>query len=89
MKTGLALAAFWTFVIGIIAAQQWSNPTTNGSGLQGWTAPAWILGSLVLLAAGAVWDHSSSRPCPRCGHRVRNGTMRCDSCHFDFETVGR
>lgn len=89
MKTGLALAGFWTFVFVVIALQQASRPTTDGSGLQGWTAPAWILGSLVLLAVGAVWDRSSSRPCPRCGRRVRNGTMRCGACSFDFETVGR
>lgn len=30
-----------------------------------------------------------SRPCPRCGHSVRAGVMKCPSCEFDFSSVGR
>lgn len=89
MRTGFALAGFWTLLMAVIAAQQASNSTTAGSGLQEWTAPVWVLGFFVLLLAGVAWDRAASRPCPRCGHRVRNGTMRCDTCDFDFTTVGR
>jgi uncharacterized membrane protein len=30
----------------------------------------------------------ASRPCPRCGHSVKAGVMRCPSCDFDFRSVG-
>lgn len=29
-----------------------------------------------------------SRPCPRCGHSVKAGVMRCPSCDFNFWSVG-
>ncbi len=32
-------------------------------------------------------DRMNSRECPRCGHRVRVGTLDCGSCGFNFRTV--
>jgi hypothetical protein len=29
-----------------------------------------------------------SRPCPRCGNRVKNGFTICQKCDFDFMTIG-
>lgn len=30
----------------------------------------------------------ASRPCPRCGERVKNGVLDCPHCGFDFRTIG-
>jgi hypothetical protein len=31
----------------------------------------------------------SSRSCPRCGHSVQAGVMKCPHCKFDFWSIGR
>jgi len=31
-----------------------------------------------------VADRLDSRPCPRCGRRVRLGAYRCPNCAYDF-----
>jgi hypothetical protein len=50
---------------------------------------AFVVVLLVLLLVIWIVRRLNSRPCPRCGKRVRTGRMRCQSCGFDFETVGR
>lgn len=43
---------------------------------------------LIVLGALALWTflepRINGRPCPRCGHRVTKGVMRCGSCGYDF-----
>ncbi len=41
---------------------------------------------VILWAIGAI-GQPPSRPCPRCGERVRNGIMECSNCAFDFQTI--
>ncbi len=33
-------------------------------------------------------EAANSRPCNRCGERVRNGELDCSHCGFDFRTIG-
>jgi transposase len=42
-----------------------------------------ILG-LVVEGVLALRGRLNSRPCPRCGHRVANGELRCEGCGHDF-----
>lgn len=50
------------------------------------------LGLLVMLLLVAllltVHQHSTGRPCPRCGQRVKVGVLDCPHCGFDFRTIG-
>ena len=55
--------------------------------------PLDILIVLILLAipwmiVARIRHHMNSRPCLRCGERVRNGDLRCEACGFDFASVG-
>jgi hypothetical protein len=50
---------------------------------------AFLVVLAILLLVIFLVRRANSRPCPRCGSRVRTGRMRCDACGFDFETVGR
>jgi len=49
-----------------------------------------VLLAIALVVLAITWGWSAidsrlnSRPCPRCGHRVRNGKLVCDECSFDF-----
>lgn len=46
--------------------------------------------AIVVIKYGSRWlVRDAGRPCPRCGKRVKAGVMRCPSCDFDFDTVGR
>lgn len=50
-----------------------------------------LVGVPILVALGIylAWRRRRlSRPCPRCGERVRNGRLACSSCRFDFRTIG-
>jgi TRAP-type C4-dicarboxylate transport system permease large subunit len=54
-----------------------------------------VLALPIVLIAGRreiiAWIREVSKPsrsCPRCGHSVKHGVMRCPSCDFDFWTVG-
>lgn len=44
----------------------------------------------ILLLIALVWivRRARSRPCPRCGSRVKKGEMICKQCAFDFSTIG-
>lgn len=49
-----------------------------------------IGGCLVFVAVYFGYQaRDASRPCPRCGSRVKTQVMTCPSCGFDFETIGR
>jgi hypothetical protein len=53
--------------------------------------PALGFGALILLLllAALFWIiRPGSRPCPRCGQRVKNGVLDCPHCGFDFRTIG-
>jgi threonine/homoserine/homoserine lactone efflux protein len=64
-----------------------------GSGDTGAQIAAFVIAFLVVLAVlvlvVVLVRRANSRPCPRWGRRVRTGKMQCESCGFDFETVGR
>jgi uncharacterized protein HemY len=64
-----------------------------GSGDTGAQIAVFVIAFLVVLAILllVIWlvRRANSRPCPRCGSRVRTGRLRCESCGFDFETVAR
>lgn len=63
-----------------------------GSGDSGSQIAAFGIAFLVVLAVLLliIWlvRRANSRPCPRCGSQVRTGKLRCDSCSYDFSTVG-
>lgn len=44
-----------------------------------WAAVDVILGIIWL-----VTNRSKGRPCPHCGHEVKNGVVQCRSCGYDF-----
>ncbi len=46
-----------------------------------------LLGALIVLAVWIV-RRVRSRPCPRCGRRVKQGVLTCEGCGYDFSTVG-
>jgi hypothetical protein len=52
--------------------------------------PLGVVAFLVCLLVGlAGWiGEDGSRPCPRCGQRVKNGVLECEHCGFDFNTIG-
>lgn len=47
-----------------------------------------LLGLLLLVALLAWLVEPSTRPCPRCGQRVKAGVLDCEACGFDFKTIG-
>lgn len=49
-----------------------------------------IVGCALFIAGYLFFQvRDSSRPCPKCGGRVKTGQMDCQSCGFDFRTIGR
>jgi hypothetical protein len=57
-------------------------------------AALWTFGSSILMGRHEIVSFvressKPSRPCPRCGHSVRAGVMKCPTCEFDFWSVGR
>lgn len=46
-----------------------------------------LLGVFIALPVWIV-RRLRSRPCPRCGQRVKKGVLTCQECGFDFSTVG-
>ena len=44
---------------------------------------------LLWLIRLSIGERFKSRPCPRCGWRVRNGVLDCPHCAHDFRTVDR
>jgi hypothetical protein len=61
------------------------------TGLWLFTGGAGLSALLLFVIGGAlVWRELStpSRPCPRCGKRVEVGKLDCDTCGFDFRTIG-
>ena len=55
--------------------------------------PTEVLLLLILFGppiALGVWivRRAQSRPCPRCGYRVKRGVLTCGKCGFDFGAVG-
>jgi hypothetical protein len=64
-----------------------------GSGDSGPSIAAFGIGFIVVLAILllVIWlvRRANSRACPRCGNRVKTGRLRCESCGFDFNAVGR
>ncbi|MDX6587221.1 MAG: hypothetical protein QOI31_1694 [Solirubrobacterales bacterium] len=49
-----------------------------------------IIGILVAwrLITSAIARSSGSRQCPRCGSEVPMGELDCESCGFDYRTIG-
>lgn len=44
--------------------------------------------TIAVVAAIALWAfRPASRPCNRCGQRVRNGILDCPHYGFDFRTI--
>lgn len=44
--------------------------------------------ALVVMAVVLIARRANTRPCPRCGARVKQGVMLCGACGFDFSTIG-
>jgi hypothetical protein len=44
----------------------------------------WLVFTLFRRIGGRL----TSRPCPRCGRRIQAGELECDSCGFDFRSIG-
>jgi ribosomal protein L40E len=47
-----------------------------------------VFGFVLAWGELALADRLDSRPCPRCGHRVRIGAYRCPTCGYDFAPTG-
>jgi len=45
------------------------------------------LGLIGVAALAAAFHRAPTRPCHRCGERVRLGTRICRNCGYDFEPV--
>jgi predicted amidophosphoribosyltransferase len=45
------------------------------------------LGLIALLVAVTLLHRAPTRPCHRCGKRVKLGTRICPVCGYDFEPV--
>jgi hypothetical protein len=45
------------------------------------------LGLVALLVAVSLLHRAPTRPCHRCGKRVRLGRRTCPNCDYDFEPV--
>lgn len=54
----------------------------------GWITTVVLVLIAVTVLAEVVLGWPRSRPCPRCGSRVRTGTLVCPRCEFDFRAVG-
>jgi hypothetical protein len=46
-----------------------------------------IVGFVLCWGALELADRLDSRPCPRCGRRVRVGTYACPACGLDFRRL--
>jgi hypothetical protein len=46
-----------------------------------------LLWGSIIAAVVFVVRYMTSRACPRCGRRVRNGRLDCGKCGFDFHSV--
>jgi hypothetical protein len=57
------------------------------SSLQGNALGVLVVLTVVFAAYRGLTANKYSRPCPRCGEKVKNGILDC-SCGFDFRTVG-
>lgn len=42
---------------------------------------------LLLSLLLTIRSRSGTRPCPRCGQRVKVGELDCPHCDFDFRTI--
>ena len=50
--------------------------------IRGWVPV--IVGFVLAWGALEIGDRVDSRPCPRCGNRVKFGSYRCPTCGYDF-----
>jgi hypothetical protein len=60
-----------------------------GEGDTGAQIGVFVFAFIVVLAILLLVIWLVRRGCPRCGSRVKTGRLRCQSCGFDFDAVGR
>jgi hypothetical protein len=53
-----------------------------------WLIIVGVPAALMVFGARYVVRRLNSRACPRCGSRVATGVLACESCAYDFATVG-
>jgi hypothetical protein len=95
VEVALIMTAFYAgvgvllFLLGIVGITE-----MGAADFVRWVGAVAILNIPMSLVVGwsdwapALISRSSTRPCPRCGHDVPTGQMKCQSCGFDFWTVG-
>jgi DNA-directed RNA polymerase subunit RPC12/RpoP len=79
----LALGALGFALVGVARTDQ--SVSTTALVIRG-EVPV-IVGFVLCWGALELADRLDSRPCPRCGRRVRAGTYACAACGYDFRRL--
>jgi hypothetical protein len=85
------LACFAALIVVLTAGESCRKTIARGeqcSGFNEFVNTNGTVAGLGILVVGAfgLWliPRLNSRPCPRCGERVPNGTLHCPACDYDF-----
>lgn len=58
-----------------------------GGPISGVTVAIAFMAVVAFELVATIYGRLTSRPCPRCGRRVRNGRLDCAACRFDFRSI--